>query len=146
MKKSTLARLFLMLLPMAAVGLATTANSVTVFDTQTGQAAYHSYFTLVEVGALPMAAPTAAMLSLVSGILAAVYLGAKKQGCLKAIVWTGFLAGTFAVLPILANGQTKVVPNVLLPIMMLVEAGLAYTMSKKPQTVEPAEAPRLKIH
>lgn len=146
MKKSTFRRLLLMLLPIAAVGLATTANSVMIFDSQTGLTTYHSYFELVEMDTFQMAAPTAAVLSLVSGILAAVYLGARKLGCLKAVVWTAFLSAASAAMPILSTGPVKVLPNVLLPIFMLGEALLAYIMVKKPVEAESSDAPRLSRH
>ncbi|MDO5401150.1 MAG: hypothetical protein Q4F17_09240 [Eubacteriales bacterium] len=146
MKKFDFRRLMLMLLPLAAVGLATTNNSVMILDTLTGTAVYHSYFDLAELERFRMAAPMAAMLSIAAGVLAAVYLGAKKHSCLRAVVWVSFLAATAAVLPVLGGGETKVVPNVMLPILMLIEAALAYVMSKKPIRTDRPDAPRLERH
>lgn len=136
MKKSTFWNLMLMLLPIGAVGLATTNNSVLVFNPQTGVTDYYSYFELAQVGAVQMAAPMAAMLSLLTGILAAVYLGRKKAGCLKGAAVTAFLSATFAALPILIPGELKVIPNVFLPILMLAEALIAYVRLKKPLAEE----------
>lgn len=143
MKKSTFMKLMLMLLPLGALGLATTNNSVMMLDTLTGTASYCSYFDLAETGALQMAAPTAALLTLTSGILTAVYLGKKKQGLLKAVAVTAFLAATVATLPVLIQSQVKVVPNVMLPIMMMAEAVLANLMERAPQEKGNTYAPRL---
>lgn len=143
MKKQKIMKLFLILLPILAVGLATTGDSVMVFDPQTGSTDYYSYFTPLEVGSFQMITPLAAVLSLVSGILAAVYMVFKKNGLLKGIVGVSFCSATLAVLPILMPAEVKIMPNVGLPIFMMAQLFLAYILLKEPQVQEEKKAPRL---
>ena len=53
MKKKVLLQSLLIVLPILAVGLATTTNSVTVFNTLTGETQYYSYFDVLPVTNLP---------------------------------------------------------------------------------------------
>ena len=84
MKKATLVRSLLILLPVLAVGLATTVDSVMVYDSVAGTTEYYSYFDPIPVGSLQMLPPLAATLAVISGILAAIFLGKKRAGMLKA--------------------------------------------------------------
>ena len=145
MKKQALLKAFLLLLPILAVGLATTVDSVTVFDSVTGETQYYSYFDLLPVENQQIVTPLAAILSLVSGLLAAVYLAAKKPWSLKGTGYTAFAAAIMAVIPILIRGDMLVIPNVGLPIFMLAEYVVSYVIAKQPQE-EPQskKAPRLK--
>ena len=145
MKKTIFLKSMLILFPILAVGLATTVDSVMVFDTLTGTTSYFSYFDPVPVANLQMLPPLAAMLCVISGVLAAVYLGKDKKGCLKA---SGYAAGASAVaatIPIAIQGDVLVVPNVVLPICMLAQYAVAYYMGKQAQKEEAnKKAPRLK--
>lgn len=132
MKKETLMKILLILVPILAVGLATTNDSVMVFDSQAGTTEYYSYFTALPVGSFQMITPLAAILSLVSGLLAAVYVAGKKEKVLKGIMGVSFCAATAAALPILLSGDVKIVPNVGLPIFMFVQMFLAYIQMKNP--------------
>lgn len=143
MKKLNVKKILLILLPILAVGLATTVDSVMVYDSVAGTTEYYSYFDLVPDCSYQIVMPLAAILSIVAGILAAVYIVGKKQGCLKGILVTTFCAATFAVLPNLLHGDVMVVPNVGLPLFMFVDCGLAYIMMKKPDKQEEAKASRL---
>lgn len=143
MKKQKIMKLFLILLPILAVGLATAGDSVLTFDPQTGATGAYSYFTPLEVSSFQMITPLAAILSLVSGILAAVYMASKKTGLLKGIVGVSFCSATLAVLPILMPAEVKIVPNVGLPIFMTAQFILAYVLMKAPQPQEDKKAPRL---
>ena len=145
MKKQTLLKACLILLPILAVGLATTTDSVTVFDTITGETAYYSYFDILPVENMQMLPPLAAILSLVSGILAAVWLGKKKLWSLKGAGYTAFAAAVLAAIPIAIRGETLVVPNVGLPLFMLIQYLVCYMTAKQPEEETPAKkAPRLK--
>ncbi len=131
MKKKTILKSLLVLLPILAVGLATTVNSVTVFDAAAGTTEFYSYFSLVPVENVQLLPPLAAVLSLVSGILAAIYLGKKKEGCLKASGYAAFAAAAAAALPVALRGEILVVPNVALPIFMLMQYGVTYFVGKE---------------
>lgn len=147
MKKQILLKSVLILLPTLAVGLALAGDSVTVFDTVTGNLEYYSYLDLLPVANLQMVTPLAAILSLVSGILAGVYLGFGKKGCLKAVMAVSFVSSVLAVIPVLLRETVLVIPNVGLPIFMLIQCLLAYYYLKRPETQEKIEAyhgPRLK--
>ena len=126
MKKQALLKAALLLLPALAVGLATTGDSVMVFDTLTGTTEYFSYFDILPYGPYQTITPLAALLTVVTGILAAIYLAAKKEKLLKAIMIIAMAASIVAVVPILMSGDVKIVPNVALPLFMLLEYSAAY--------------------
>ena len=147
MKKQTLMKALLILLPILAVGLATTTDSVTVFDSVAGTTEYYSYFDLIPVEGLQMLPPFAATLSLISGILAAVYLAKKSLRCLKGAGYTAFAAAVAACIPVMIRGEVLVVPNVGLPIFMIGQYLVTYFAAKMPQqTGENKKNPRLKKH
>ena len=120
-------------------------DSVTVFDTAAGTTEYYSYFDLVPVENLQGLPPLAATLCVISGILAAVYLGKKSAGCLKAAGYVAFGAAIAACIPIVIRGDVLVIPNVALPIFMLAQYLVTYFVAKLPeQTSVKKKAPRLK--
>ena len=53
------------------------------------------------------------------------------------------LRGLFAVLPVMLRGEVVIVPNVALPIFMMVDCFLAYMMMKTPQFQEETKHRRL---
>ena len=70
MKKKALVKSLLILLPVLAVGLATTMDSVIVFDAAAGITSYYSYFDLIPVTSLQNLPPLAGLLCAVCGICA----------------------------------------------------------------------------
>ncbi len=145
MKKQTLIKSLLVLLPVLAVGLATTTDSVTVFDTLAGTTEYYSYFDPIPVTSLQMLPPLAATLCVISGILAAVYLGKKSMRCLKASGYVAFAAAAVASIPIMVRGDVLVIPNMGLAVFMLIHYLVAYLVAKMPQENKNGKkAPRLK--
>ena len=141
MKKQVMLKSLLILLPILAVGLATTGDSVLVFDGQTGVTEYYSYFDLIPVTSLQVLPPLAAMMSLVSGILAAVWLVKKKEWSLEAIFWCSIIAACAASIPTVMQGDILVVPNVGLPIFMVVNwlvAGHIRKHSEQKEEKKPA--------
>lgn len=145
MRKQAFLKSLLILLPVLAVGLAAAQDSVQVLDTLTGTMTRYSYFDILPVEAYQMLPPTAAMLSVLSGILAALFLIRGKSGLLKASGVTAILSATVAVLPYLHTAQVRVFPHVGLPIFMIAHYALAYTLSrKKPE--QTTDTPRLGQH
>ena len=144
MKKINWKNVILILMPVLAVGLATTTDSVMVFDSAAGTTEYYSYFDLIPDSNFAIAMPLAAILSLVSGILAAILIVKKNPKMLKGIAGCSFVAATVAVLPILLKGEVVVFPNVGLPIFMMVDWLVAYMMLKNPQLEEETKHKRLK--
>ena len=144
MKKQAIVKSFLILLPVLAVGLATAGDSVTVFDTLTGETSYYCYFDVAPVGNLQMLPPLAAMLSVVSGILAALWLVKKKQWCLQAIIVSTMASACAASIPIVQMGDVRVVPNVGLPIFMILNCLLAYHYKLHPEKTEEKKVRKVK--
>ena len=145
MKKKALVKSLLILLPVLAVGLATTMDSVIVFDAAAGITSYYSYFDLVPVTSIQNLPPLAGLLCVVCGICAVVFLIQKKQWSLKGVVITSLAAATAAVIPVMIQGDVKVVPNVGLPIIMTVEYLVSCYFLKHPEkTEEKKKAPKLK--
>lgn len=147
MKKQIILKSFLIVLPTLSVGLALAGDSVTVFDTATGVLEYYSYLDILPVTNLQMVTPLAALLALVSGILAGVYLARGKKGWLKGVMGVSFVSSMCAVIPILLREAVLVIPNVGLPIFMLLQCLLAYYYLKTPETekrIKEHKGPRLK--
>ena len=147
MNKTIFQKLFLILLPVAAVGLATTANSVTVFDPATGVTTIGSYFDLIpEAGNCQILPPLAACLAVVNVVTAILYMVYGSAGYLKGILWVGLISACASALPIALNRSIMVLPNVVLPILMCIHAGLAFMMGKNPQEKKPNTGRRLEKH
>lgn len=141
MKKNVLMKVFLILLPAMAVLLATTEDSVKVFDTAAGTVETYSYFDLLPVSNLQMITVLAAMLAMAALVLALIYVFAQKQGCLKGVFISACASTCVAAAPNLLRQDVMVMPNVLLPILMLVLAFLAHVAGKQPE--EKPVGPRL---
>ena len=142
MKKNTILKSLLILFPVLAVGLATTPDSVLVFDTLTAETQYFSYFDVLPVQNMQMVPPMAALLSALSGILAAVYLAKKKFNVLKASGYVAVASACLAAIPVVVRGDVMVLPNVALPIFMLMQYVVS-TMMKKAEKEEPKKNKRL---
>ena len=143
MKKSVMRKLVLLLLPIMAVVLATTGNSVKVYDIAAETVQNYSYFTLLPVEKLQMLTPLAAILTVATLVLAVIYLIAERRWCLQGIRYTAGLATCAAACPNLIRGDVLVMPNVLLPILMAVELLIANAARKAPE--EKAAGERLEL-
>ena len=137
MKKRVFVQSLLILLPVLAVGLASTQNSVTVFDTVGGVTRYYSYFDILPVTNLQMVTPLAALCSVASGILAAIYLGKKNPKCLKASGYAAVVSACLASIPTVMRGTVLTVPNVGLPIFMVIHFICCSTLPKMVAAEQP---------
>lgn len=147
MKKQAIVKSLLILLPILAVGLATAGDSVIVFDSVSGATEYYSYFDLIPVENVRTLPALAAMLSLLSGVLAAVWMVKKKEWCLKGIVGVAMASACAAVIPTVQQATFKAVPNVGLPIFMIINCLVAYHFVKHPEKKEEKKAAKkLKKH
>ena len=138
MKKETILKVMLILLPVLALGLATTQDSVSVFDTRLGTTVYGSYFTLLPVGAMQMCAPVAGLLCAVTLIFSILFVIRKKPGLVSSVKWLAFAAALAAVIPVILRGDVLVVPHVGVPIFMCLEWAAAYMLAPK-NSKEPAK-------
>ncbi len=144
MNKQVMTKVFLVLFPAMAVALATTGDSVMMYDKAAQTTTYASYFAPVNVGGLTLLPPLAAILAIVTTALAAVYAIARKPWCLRGIIATGFVSAMSATAPILMQGDVLVVPHAMLPILMLAACGVAVYAGKKPAAETVKHGPRLK--
>ena len=131
MKKRTVLLSMLLVFPVLAVGLATTSDSVMVFDTVTKETQYYSYFSVLPVAKLAMLTPVSALLAAASGIAAAVYMAKKKEGAMKAAGYLALASACVAVIPNIMREQVMVIPNVGLPLLMFGEYVLSYYLGKQ---------------
>ena len=130
MNKQKILKLLLIALPVMAVALATTVDSVMVFDSTSGSVQYYSYFSLIPGLQFQMVIPLAAMLCIVTTVLAVACVALKRQTLAASVKWTAFAAATAAVLPVVLRGETVVVPNVLLLVLMAAEFAVAFFLGK----------------
>jgi len=130
MKKTILLKALLFLLPIMAVGLATTVDSVTVFNSLTGQTEYYSYFDVLPVENLKLVTPMTALLAALSGVLSAVYLAKKRISFLKAAGYAALASSCAAAIPMMVREDILVIPSVGLPIFMVLEYLVAYMLEK----------------
>ena len=132
-------------LPMIAVVLAGMGNSVTIYPPAATEAVYCSYFTLVEDIPGAICLPLAAFGAGVTFGLAVLYLVKRSALFLKIMMPLSFLSATAAVVPVLARGEILVIPNMLVPILLMAVCLTTYGMLKNPQRDEPKkEGKRLK--
>ena len=144
MKKNIILKLLLILFPILAVGLATTLDSVTVFNTVTGQTQYFSYFDILPVSNLSMITPATALLSALSGIFAAIYMATKRKALLKSVGYAALASAVLAAIPMVLREEIMVIPNVALPIFMMLEYYVAFILGKEgPAKMEKTKNPRL---
>ena len=145
MKKKVILKALLLVFPILAVGLATTVNSVTVFNTVSGETQYFSYFDVLPIANLQMITPLAALLAALSGIVAAVYMATKRQTLLKAVAYTALASAAVAAIPLVLREEVLVIPNVGLPIFMMVEYCVGYFLGKEePEKAVKGKNTRLK--
>ena len=136
MKKTIILKAVLFLLPVLAVGLATTVNSVTVFHTLTGQTEYFSYFNELPVENLKLVTPLTALLAFLSGVLAVAYIASKRPSFLKAAGYVALASSCLAAVPMMLREEVLVIPNVGLPIFMVREYLVAYMLEKDEKAKE----------
>ncbi len=147
MKKTVLLKIFLILLPGLAVLLATTEDSVTVFDSVAQTTEYYSYFDLVPVTVVQLCTPLAALLAVAATILAVLFVVLGKMWCIKGMFWTAFLSAVVSSLPLLMRTEVIVVPTVFFTILMGVACLFAYSVQKKPgKLVKEKTGARLEKH
>ena len=145
MKKKVILKALLVVFPILSVGLATTVNSVTVFNTVTGQTQYFSYFDVLPVANLQMITPLAALVAALSGILAAIYMATRRHSALKAVAYAALVSAALAAIPVILREEILVIPNVGLPIFMMVEYCVAHFLGKEaPEKTEKTKNARLK--
>ena len=134
MDQKKITNMLLVILPLVAVVLAGMANAVTVCvvsETETVTTCC-SFFTLVEDVQLAICLPVAGLCGAVVFGMAVLYLVKKTTFWLTGITVTAAASMTLAVLPIVYRTGTYLLPNMWVPILMMVEAMIAYGVLKSP--------------
>ena len=129
MNKPLLMKLFLILFPMFALGLACMPDSVSVILED--EIYTCSFFGLLPDGSLPAGLALSGLLTGVAVVVATVFAGVKKTPWLTALLWVSLIAATMAVAPILLQTEPRVLPNVAVAMVLLVESLLAYFHKKQ---------------
>lgn len=120
MNKKVLQKVFLVLLPAMAVMLATTGDSVKVYDIPAGTVENYSYFAVIPVAALQICTPMAAVLAVAAVLLALYHVASGKRWAVKGVFYSAFVSTCAAATPTLIRGDVMVVPNVVFTILMAV--------------------------
>lgn len=145
MKKTVILKALLILFPIMAVGLATTVDSVMVYDPIAQQTTYYSYFEALPVNNLQMITPLAALAAALSGIMAAAYMAKKHNYLVKAAGYAAIASSCLASVPMMVREDIFVVPNVALPIFMVLEYVVSFMLQKDEQkAMEKAHKKKLK--
>ena len=143
MNRNKVMKFFMIMLPPMAFGLATTVDSLVVFDSVSGVTSYYSYFQQVPGVPMALLAAFAGILCIPGLILAVLAAVTDFTWAFAALKWISFASACCAVAPILFRGEVLVVPNVALPLLMMVEFALAYFAEKK--KLEPVAKPGPRI-
>lgn len=128
MKKQTMMKLVLAVLPLLTVAVTAGPGSVTVFDGET--TSYYSWLQMVPESLWGWCAPVAALMNHAVFALAVIYGLSGKRWCLRGIGGLAFAAACVAVLPIVIQSEIKIVPNVFGVILLIAEWGAAYLIRK----------------
>lgn len=134
MKKTEFAKILLPAFSIMTVFVASSPNGVMIFDGTT--VVYQNWLQTVAQTNVGWCAPVAALLNYVIFGLAVIYLFTKKSWSLKPILYLAAAATCILSLPVVSEGDIKVVPNALGIILLAAEAITAAMLSKKEQTAQ----------
>ena len=109
MKKQTIQKIVLLAMPLLVVLIASSSTGVMVFDGE--RMTYFSWMEIVPGSDLGWCAPVAALMNYVLFGLAVVYALFGKAFCLRSIFLLSLAAACIAVLPIVVQGDVKIIPN-----------------------------------
>lgn len=143
MKKQTLIYIAMLLLPVAAAGLAASPESVAVCTQERVEYySFHDQIPGVSVGVCFVISVLLNDLCFFAGVIHGL---TKKKGWLNGVFFLAFAAVSLAVLPIVVKGEITVLPNMAVPLLMGAECLLAYILLRKPieQKNRTSQGPRL---
>ena len=134
MKKPEFTKILLPAFPILTVFVASAPNGVMVFDGT--EVVYQAWMQTVAQSSVGWCAPVAALLNYVLFGLAVIYLIAKKTWSLKPIFYLAVAATCIASLPVVSQGDVKVIPSALGIIFLAAEAITAAIVIKKEQAAQ----------
>ena len=129
MKKSTLLRAALVILPLLVVSVAVGPNAATVINA--GTTDMTTWYQIVSESALGWCLPVAGLMNYVLFALAVGYLLLKKHWCARWIRGIAFAALCLAALPIVIQSDVKIIPNVLGLLLLAGDYFVAHVIVKE---------------
>ena len=145
--KKKITKILLCMLPLMALILATTGDSVHLVNMTTGEKIAGSYFTMLGDSPVAVCPVLAATCSVVSFVAAVIWLYVKKYGVLRVSCWASFAGACLAVFPMEGRGQFMLLPNVLFPILLMFHFILcAFSKKMNLETKEEPQGNRLERH
>ena len=128
-------------LPAAAIAVASGNKSVRIIDRTAGVETYQSYFDLLPESCFQISTILAMGLAIFALIFGIVYVVKKDPKWFKSIYLLTFASVFAAEIPTLMQSELLVLPNVLVPVLLIVDCVLAYGKMKKPQKEQKKQAP-----
>ena len=136
MKKETLMDGLLIGLPAVAIVLASGEKSVRILERATKITTYQSYFDLLPESCFQLSTVLAMGLAIFALIFGIVHMVTKDVKWYKSIYLLTFASVFAAEIPTLMQGELLVLPNILVPILLIADCAIAYSRMKKPDTQE----------
>ncbi len=132
MDKNKLSQYFLVLLPVLAVGLATTANAVSIYFPAEDRYIYGSFFMLMEAAgdyqALP---PLAGFCAIACALLSAAWAIRGGKRFLTAARWLDIAAAVCAVLPVAFCREFYIIPTPFFSLILMGHVLLTGMLEKR---------------
>ena len=145
MKKMKILTGVMIALPVLGAGFAGMPDSVRVWDTVNQSMTYYSYFDLLPVEGMQVVPVLAGLLTCAAAVMAIYFAVTKKAFAIGSTLLAsaaGLIAATF---PLLLRQEILVIPNVLVPILLAAECGVAFYMKKHFKPVEEHTPPRRRL-
>ena len=145
MNTSRLRKIFMCALPVAAAIFAAMPGTVQVIKGT--EVASSSYLVAIPVGLAGLCAPVAVILNYVTFACVVFAILARKKGGYTAAAGASFLSSLAAVGPLfLQNGEVRIIPHVVFPILTLAEALFVYYCVKTGKKENGPQGKHLEIH
>ena len=133
MKKETVFNALFVGLPAAAIVLASGNKSVRIYDRVEDVSTYQSYFDLLPENCFQISTILAMGLAIFALIFGIVHVVTKETKWFKSIYLLTFASVFAAEIPTLMQNELLVLPNVLVPVLLIADCAIAYSRMKKPQ-------------
>lgn len=136
MKKETVFDGLLIGLPALAIILASGEKSVRIFERATNTDTYQSYFNLLPENCFQLSTVLAMGLAIFAMIFGIAHMVSKDKKWFRGIYLTTFASVFAAEIPTLLQAELMVLPNILVPILLIADCAIAYSRMKKPGDAE----------
>ena len=120
-------------LPAAAIALASGNKSVRIYDRAADVSTYQSYFDLLPESCFQISTILAMGLAIFALIFGIAYMVTKDTKWFRSIYLLTFASVFAAEIPTLMQNELLVLPNVLVPVLLIADCAIAYSKMKKNQ-------------